>query len=80
MSAKKIEPMAHRIITNGEVFRVETRDAGTEVWDLECQRVLTFKGFDAVPVDFSSYKKAAAFVEREYGERANLMPRPFHPA
>lgn len=76
----KCLPMAHRIMTNGEIFVVETRQHGSEEWTREETLEFIYFSLEHRILAFRSYAKAKKWVHQKYGQRANLCPRDWRPA
>jgi hypothetical protein len=70
--------MKHRIITNGESFRVETMSG--KQWEIEMEIYNGYSSCGATPCQFKTHKAAVKWVHKKYGTRANLLDREWRPA
>lgn len=73
MKIKKAPEYQHRILTNGEQFKVETWKDGK--WELERTYVVGYVWCGLVDITHKSYKSALKWIEKEYGSRAEVQPR-----
>jgi hypothetical protein len=75
---KKIEPQRHRILTDGELFRVETRAAGSAEWACEEKRCdCRFLIYEAI--EFKRVRDAEKYIHEKYGSSAIIESRTWRP-
>jgi hypothetical protein len=80
-----------RITTNGELFRIQSRNCRCEEWADESEggariariagRHYSFFVVDPIqPAEFKSYSAAEKHLRKKYGEQVNIIARTWRPA
>ena len=64
--------MRHRLMTNGENFRVQTQEDKGEKWEFELEFIACVYSANYRPVTFKNRKAALKWIRKKYGTYADI--------